>query len=117
MRRPDEEALMVIGIVGGLGRSEPILERLAAGAGHALLVHDGDTGQRGVRRLERLVEQAEVVVLVTDVNSHGAVRHARQRLRERGRAPLLVRRFGVAAFAKLLEALGQRAHRGAEVTP
>lgn len=104
---------MRIGIVGGLGRSGAMLEQLAACAGHMALLHDGDVQGQGVRRLEQLVDHADLVVVVTDVNSHGALRLARQLLRERGRSPLLMRRCGVAAFAKLLDALGQQGARRA----
>lgn len=96
---------MQIGIVGGLGRSGGLLERLAACAGHTALLHDGDVHGQGGRRLEQLVDRADLVVIVTDVNSHGALELARQLLRERGRSPLLMRRCGVAAFARLLQAL------------
>jgi hypothetical protein len=104
---------MRIGIVGGLDRSGSMFEQLAASAGHVALLHDGDVHGHGVRRLEQLVDHADLVVVVTDVNSHGALKVARQLLRERGRSPLLMRRCGVAAFAKLLDALGQHDARRA----
>jgi hypothetical protein len=104
---------MRIGIVGGLGRSEPLFARLARAAGHEALFHDGAMAGAGVRELERLVDHAELVLVLTDVNSHGAVRHARQLLRERGRSPLLMRRCGSARFATLLAALSRRERLGA----
>lgn len=102
------EARMRIGIVGGLDRSGAALSRMAEARGHELLLHDGGMSSCGARALERLVERADLVVVLTDVNSHGAVRHARQLLRERGRAPLLLRRCGSVRFAALLAALAQR---------
>ena len=60
----------------------------------------------GAGRAEPLF--ADLVLLLTDVSSHGAVRHARQVLRERGRSPVL-RRCGSARFAALLAALDERA--------
>ena len=96
---------MRIGIIGGLERSQPHYERLAAGAGHEALFHDGTMRGRGARTLEHLVDRCDLVVIVTDVNSHLAVQLARRRLREQGRSPLLLRRFGLARFATLLAAL------------
>jgi hypothetical protein len=61
----------------------------------------------GAGRAEPLF--ADLVLLLTDVSSHGAVRHARQVLRERGRSPVLLRRCGSARFASLLAALDERA--------
>ncbi len=96
---------MRIGIIGGLARAEPHYERLAAAAGHQALFHDGVIRGCGRRALESLVEGCHIVVVVTDVNSHGAVQLVRRRLRERGRSPLLLRRLGLARFAALLAAL------------
>lgn len=107
---------MRIGIVGGLDRAGPSLSRQAEAMGHELLLHDGSMSSCGARALERLVERAELVVILTDVNSHGAVRHARQLLRERGRAPIILRRCGPGRFAALLGALARRVRvHGAEL--
>ena len=95
---------MRIGIIGGLGRSEPHFSRLAAAAGHEALFHDGATRGQRVRALQHVVDCCELVVILTDVNSHAAVQLARRRLRDQGRSPLLLRRFGLARFAALLSA-------------
>lgn len=96
---------MRIGLIGGLERAERLYLHLATSAGHEVLFHDGETSKRGVRALEHLVARSDLVVIVTDVNSHGAAQLARRRLRERGRSPLLLRRCGLARFATLLAAL------------
>lgn len=96
---------MLIAIIGGLARAEPHYTRLAAAAGHQAMFHDGQIGGRGTKALEHLVERCHIVVVVTDVNSHGAVHLVRRRLRERGRSPLLLRRLGLTRFATLLAAL------------
>jgi ethanolamine utilization protein EutP (predicted NTPase) len=101
--------LMRIGIVGGLDRAESLFAQLATAAGHQALFHDGSMTASGVRALLRVLEHADLVLLLTDVNSHGAVRHARQVLREQGRAPVLMRRCGSARFAALLATLETRA--------
>jgi ABC-type uncharacterized transport system substrate-binding protein len=103
---------MRIGIVGGLDRSEPLFARMAEAAGHEALFHHGATSASGVRALTSLVENSDLVIVLTDVNSHGAVRIARQLLRERGRSPVLLRSCGSARFGALLAALGAREELG-----
>lgn len=105
---------MRIGIVGGLDRAGTVLSRLASAAGHELTLHDGAMSSCGARALERLVDRADVVVILTGVNSHAAVLRARRLLRVRGRAPLLLRGCGAARFGALLAELergGARAPR------
>jgi hypothetical protein len=92
-------------MVGGLGRLEPRYAQMAAAAGHEALFHDGDTRGRGASALVHMITRADLVVLVTDVNSHGALRDTRRVLRELGRSPVLMRRCGVAKFASVLSAL------------
>jgi hypothetical protein len=97
--------MMRVGVVGGLDRAEPHYERLALEAGHEALFHDGHVGGRGRLSLAQLVDRCDVVIIITDVNSHGAVQYARQRLRLHGREPLLFRRCGPSRFASLLNDL------------
>jgi hypothetical protein len=102
---------MRITIIGGLDRGHERYEKLAAAYGHELFCHEGwMTGPRA-GSLERLVESSDVVVIVTDVNSHGAVLAARKALRRQGRSPLLLRKCGISRFTQLLEAMkGRGAH-------
>jgi hypothetical protein len=109
------EDVMRIGIIGGLDRSESNYVRLAEKLGHELLVHSGHLGGRGAQALEGLLERSDVVVVVTDVNSHGALTLARRRLREVGRTPLLLRKCGFTRFNALLLALTQRERQGTDV--
>jgi hypothetical protein len=102
---------MRVGIVGGLARSEPHYSRLARAAGHEAVFHEGHVNGRQMRMLEQLLDRCDLVIIVTDVNSHGAVQLARRRLKERGRTPLLLRRCSPARFAQLLAALEVREER------
>jgi Uncharacterized protein conserved in bacteria (DUF2325) len=96
---------MRIGIIGGLDRGHDRYEKLAASYGHELVCHEGwMTGPRA-GSLERLVESCDVVVIVTDVNSHGAVLAARKAMRRRGRLPLILRKCGISRFTAILEAM------------
>ena len=96
---------MRIGIVGGLDRAETRFQCLAESAGHEMLFHTGRVTGRGALALSRLVEKSDVVVIVTDENSHGAVQLTRKLLRLQGREPLLLRKCGIGRFASLLEEL------------
>ena len=96
---------MRIGIVGGIERSEALYRRLAEGAGHRLEVHSGYTGGRGIEALQSLIARVDVVVVLTDVNSHGAVQSARRFARRFGVRERIVRRLGVAHYHELLAEL------------
>jgi len=92
---------MHIGIVGGLDRAEPLLTRIARDAGHSVEFHTGHTHTRGTAQLDALVERAELVVVLTDINSHGGVQLARRLAARRGRPLVILRRLGAARFAEL----------------
>jgi phosphoglycerate dehydrogenase-like enzyme len=96
---------MHIGLVGGLDRSEAQYRQLAERAGHSLEWHTGDLAGRGAGTLEALVERADIVIVVTAVNSHGAVWRARKLTKLRGKRLLLLARCGVSKFAALLSEL------------
>lgn len=103
---------MRIGWVGGVERYEVQLERLAKAAGHELEYHDGNVRGRGAQTLERLVDRCRLIVVVTETNSHGAVLLTRKLARQRGRGTLLLRKSGIARFARLLEAIDKATARG-----
>ena len=96
---------MKIAFVGGLDRSAALLTKLASSAGHTLLLHHGHLHGRGSEVLAQFVAQADRVVIVTDLNSHGAVQIARKVAAELGREVILLRRCGVARFKALLQSL------------
>ena len=96
---------MRIGIVGGLERNESQFQRMALVAGHAVEFHSGHVGSRENSALQSLIERSDLVIVVTDVNSHGSVQQARKLLQKRSVRSLLLRRFGIARFATLLAAL------------
>jgi hypothetical protein len=104
----DGEATMRIGWIGGVERSETDLVRLAKSSGHHLFFHSGHMAGRGSQDLKNLVERSDLVIILTDVNSHGAVIAARRIVREQGKASMVVRRLGASRFSALLEALDRR---------
>ncbi len=97
---------MHIGLVGGVERGEWRYAAVAASAGHSFEFHGGDTAGRGSDALESLVERSDLVICVTDVNSHSAVLGARRHARAHGRKCVLMRRIGLSRFRTLVEELG-----------
>lgn len=93
---------MNIAWIGGVSRGERILEREAEMRGHRLECHTGRTAGRGVLTLRAAVERADLVVAITDVNSHNAVQYARSVARELDRPFVLMRKCGLARFRALL---------------
>ena len=100
---------MRIGLIGGVERDERKLARVAMLRGYELEYHPGHLHGGMVQRLESLVERSQLVVIVTDVNSHGAVQIARRAAHKLGRTALVVRRCGPAKLEQLLDALDARA--------
>jgi hypothetical protein len=99
---------MRIGIIGGLDRGHDRYVRLAASYGHELVCHEGwMTGPRA-GSLEKLVDSCDVVVIVTEINSHGAVLAARKAMSRKGRLPLILRKCGISRFTALLHAIEQQ---------
>ncbi len=96
---------MHIGIVGGLDRTLRHYEQVAEAKGHRVEIHYGHMAGRGRDTLETLVSRSDLVLVVTDVNSHGAVIHARKAARNAGRRCVVVRRLGLRRFDSLLSEL------------
>jgi hypothetical protein len=100
---------MHIGLVGGLDRSEAQYRQLAERAGHSIEWHTGDLAGRGAGTLESMIERSDLVVVVTAVNSHGAVWRARKLAKLRRKRLLLLARCGVSRFGALLDELSSPA--------
>jgi len=98
-------ASLRIGIVGGVERSQSHYEQIAARAGHSVAFHPGHMGGRGSGALEDLVRGAGLLIVITDVNSHGAVILARRAARKYGVPLVLQRRFSPARLAAIVAAL------------
>jgi hypothetical protein len=96
---------MHIALVGGLDRSEAQYRELATRAGHSIEWHTGDLAGRGAGTLESMIERSDLVIVVTAVNSHGAVWRARKLAKARSKRLLLLARCGVSKFGSLLSEL------------
>src|SRR5512147_2318862 len=108
---------MHIGLIGGIERGGHHYESLAAEGGHTVEIHSGHLAGRGVDTLAAIVERADVVVVITDVNSHGGMWSARRLAKARNRPCVLVRRLGVSRFRALLAELGAEVCSARMVTP
>jgi hypothetical protein len=93
---------MRIGIVGGAECVEHEYRRAVKGTGHQLEFHSGHMTSGGARSLSTLIGRCDLLVIVTDVNSHAAVSKARRLARAAGRSPIFARRFGVRGLQALI---------------
>lgn len=96
---------MKIAWIGGLDRNEETFTEVARAAGHEIEFHSGRVGGRGTDNLRRAIERADVVVLVTGLNSHGAVEVARRTAKELGTPLVLKHTCGLARFRALCSEL------------
>lgn len=67
-----------VAVVGGLSRAGEQWTRAAQAIGVELEHHDGRTRGRGSHDIAAAVRRADVVVIITDPNSHGGVAVARR---------------------------------------
>ena len=97
---------MRIGIVGGLDRKARELEGIARAWGHELELPSGViAGAASAAGLRALVGRVDLIIVVTEVNSHNGVRMARRHAQLAHRPLQLLRRMGVSQFEALVRAL------------
>ena len=95
---------MRIAVVGGMLRQEGCLVGLAAASGHVLEFHSGFQGKRG-GDLRTVIARSDVVLIVTDLVSHGGARLARTIARQLDRPARLVSRLGTSRLQIVIEEL------------
>ncbi|HEY3494873.1 MAG TPA: DUF2325 domain-containing protein [Polyangiaceae bacterium] len=105
---------MHIGLVGGIDRNAHHYSEMAEAEGHTVECHTGHLAGRGSDALASLVERSDLVVVITDVNSHAGMWGARRLAKARGRRCVLVRKMGAARFRQLLSGLDSGLEAGAE---
>jgi hypothetical protein len=96
---------MRIAIIGGLERHEAEIERRAGAYGHALEFHRGRVGGRHAGELEAMVQRSDLTIIVTQVNSHGAMYLAKKVAAKSGRRALIVRTCSPSSFSTILASL------------
>jgi hypothetical protein len=97
---------MQVGIIGGLDRSAPHYRALEREYGHSIACHRGAVAGAGSANLETLVQRSDLVVIVTDVNSHAGVWTAQRLARRHGRPVVFVRHLGISRLRQILSSLG-----------
>jgi hypothetical protein len=88
-----------------LDRHVQALAKQAALMGHVAEFHHGRVGGRHAEDLEAIVSRSDLVIIVINVNSHGAVSIAKKAARRSGCAALIVRTCGPSRFTQILSAL------------
>ena len=99
---------MLIAVIGGRYKNESQLARIAQARGYELEFEEGHTAGRGMAGVRKAVSRSQLVVIVTDINSHGAVHTAKKAARQLERPTLIIQNFGAARLSRLLEALEAR---------
>ena len=94
---------MRVGIIGGKELSSTRYEEVAAAVGYQVEFHDGHMAGRGTAALDAIVQRCDLIVIVTQINSHAAVRRAQKFCRRERRPVFIVRRFGLRSFATIVQ--------------
>lgn len=90
-----------VAVVGGLDRLEPHYRRVVEGLGAQFLFHNGDCHGR-CRVLKNVVCGSDIIVFVTRVNSHAALRVVRGLCRKSGKRFTAFRETSPVALTRVL---------------
>ena len=91
-----------VAVVGGLSRAGELWSRAGHSLGVELEHHDGRIRGRGAHEIAAAVRRADVVVIITDPNSHGGVGVARRAAIAAARPHVLVKHLRPAGLAAVL---------------
>src|SRR3954449_3046400 len=106
---------MRVGIIGGVERNQARYEEVAKALGCDVEFHAGHMRGRGTETLDSLIERCDLIVIVTEINSHTAVRMAQKFSRKRGRRVIIARKFGIHTFEQTVrQALSDERDRAAQ---
>jgi hypothetical protein len=109
---------MRVGIIGGVERNQARYEEVAKAVGCDVEFHAGHMRGRGTETLDTLIERCDLIVIVTEINSHTAVRMAQKFSRKRGRRVLIARKFGIHTFEQTArQAMAEAAAQSGEERP
>ena len=100
---------MRIAILGGLDRNGHHLEKMAKAQGHRIEHHHGRMTGPSSAGLKASIARADLVVVVTDVNSHAAVSVAKDVARRKDVALVMVRRLREVNLEALLSGPAKQA--------
>jgi hypothetical protein len=92
---------MHVAVIGGLDRLEPHYRRVVEAMGGQFLFHNGDC-QGGCHRLRTAVCQADLVIFITRVNSHSALKVVKGLCKKTGRQFMALRETSPTALEAVL---------------
>ncbi len=99
-----------VAVVGGLSRAGELWTRAGKAQGFDLEHHDGRTRGRGSHDIIAAVRRADVVVIITDPNSHGGVSVARRAAVLAERPHVLVKHLRPDGLTEAVAAAHAQAH-------
>lgn len=97
-----------VAVIGGLSRASGQWVAAGVKAGFDLEHHDGKCGGRGPRDIAAAIRRSDVVVILTDTNSHIGVGVARKAAAAAGRPFMLVKRLRPDGIAEAVAELQRR---------
>ncbi len=92
-----------IAVVGGLERMLPAYRKVVGNLGAELLFHDGEV-KNGSFKLRGVVCGADIVVFITSVNSHGALKVVKAACKKNGKRFIALRETGAESLGRMLKA-------------
>lgn len=95
-------------VIGGREKNEVDLTNIATRHGHSIECHDGHVAGRGGETLRSAVARASLVVIVTEINSHGGVQTAKREAQRLDKPTMVVSRLSSARLRGLLHAIELR---------
>lgn len=101
-----------VAVVGGLSWAGDLWTRAGDAIGVKLEHHDGRTRGRGSEEIQAVVRRADIVVIITDPNSHGGVSVARKAAMAGARPLVLVKHLRPAGLRDAVEAAKANAAHG-----
>jgi hypothetical protein len=102
--------LRIVLIGGHMRNARHLIER-GRTAGWRIERHSGEVGGRGTKELRSQIARADIVVITTQVNSHGGMFRAKDYARRLGRFTAVIRREKFAELENAIARFQNNSHR------
>jgi len=100
-----------IALIGGHMRNARHLVERGRTAGWKIERHSGNMGGRGTKELRSQIARADIVIITTQVNSHGSMFLAKEYARRLGRFTAVIRREKFAELENAIIQFQKNAHQ------